>query len=75
MNDLQRSEWHKLIGVRVSIWKAGKFLRAGVVEITAASGATAWISADGVEARMMVEKDAGYELWTHHPQAQHRGPR
>ena len=59
MKDLQRSEWPRLIGVRVTIWKAGKFIRTGVVEIAAASGATAWIAADGVEAIQAVRQ--------HHP--------
>ncbi|MBT2538986.1 hypothetical protein [Arthrobacter sp. ISL-69] len=67
MSNLQQFEWHRLIGVRVSIWRASKYIRTGVVEIAAAPGATAWVAADGVEARMMVEKDSGYELWTPRP--------
>ena len=56
MNNPRRSEWHTLVGVRVDVWKGGKFLRTGVVEIAAASGTTAWIGADGIEARMMMKR-------------------
>lgn len=67
LNDPRRSEWHRLVGKRVTVWKGGKFLRIGVVEMAATSGTTAWIAADGIEARMMIEKDAGYEISTPHP--------
>ena len=55
-------EWQLLIGMLVEIQRHGTLLGIGLVDNATASGDVAWISADGINGRYMIEKTAGYEL-------------
>jgi len=55
-------EWHLLIGVLVEIRQHGLLLGIGLVDDATPSGGVAWIAADGVNGRSMIEKVGGYEL-------------
>jgi hypothetical protein len=56
-------EWHMLVGAAVEVRREGVFVRTGLVDDTTPSGDTAWIAADGIYHRIMIEKTAGYDLW------------
>lgn len=56
-------EWSLLVGAVVDVRREGIFVRTGFVEDTTPSGDTAWIAADGLDRRIMIEKSAGYNLW------------
>ncbi|MGO4591808.1 hypothetical protein [Paenarthrobacter sp. 2TAF44] len=56
-------EWNLLIGEVVDVWRGGLFFRTGLVDETTPSGDTAWIAADGIDHRIMIEKATGYDLW------------
>lgn len=56
-------EWSMLVGAVVDVRREGVFVRTGLVEDTTPSGDTAWIAADGLDRRIMIEKSAGYDLW------------
>jgi hypothetical protein len=56
-------EWSMLVGAVVAVRREGVFIRTGLVDGTTSSGDTAWIAADGIDPRIMIEKTAGYELW------------
>ncbi|MDQ0678610.1 hypothetical protein QFZ30_001992 [Arthrobacter pascens] len=55
-------EWQLLIGVLVEIRRHGLLLGIGVVDNATALGDIAWIAADGINGRTMIEKAGGYEL-------------
>lgn len=55
--------WHRLIGSLVEIRRHGQFIRTGILDNATSSGDIAWIAADGINSRTMIEKAAGYELW------------
>lgn len=65
-------EWQLLIGANVDIRREGVFVRAGVVEDVTPSGETAWIAANGIDRRTMIEKSVGYELWISAQELQRR---
>jgi hypothetical protein len=54
--------WHLLIGAEVEIRRYGRLLGTGVVDNATSSGDIAWIAADGINSRTMIEKSDGYEL-------------
>jgi hypothetical protein len=56
-------EWSMLVGAVVDVRREGVFVRTGFVEDATPSGDTAWIAADGLDRRIMIEKSAGYDLW------------
>ena len=56
-------EWSMLVGAVVDVRREGVFVRTGLVEDTTPSGDTAWIAADGIDHRIMIEKTAGYDIW------------
>ncbi|WP_143019158.1 hypothetical protein [Arthrobacter sp. ov407] len=56
-------EWSMLVGAVVDVRREGVFVRTGFVEDATPSGDTAWIAADGLDRRIMIEKSAGYVLW------------
>ena len=55
-------EWQLLIGMLVEVRRNGMLLGVGLVDNATASGDVAWIAADGINPRYMVEKAGGYEL-------------
>jgi hypothetical protein len=55
-------EWQLLIGELVEIRRHGLLLGIGLVDDATASGHIAWIAADGINSRNMIEKADGYEL-------------
>jgi len=55
-------EWHLLIGALVEIRQHGLLLGMGLVDDATPSGDVAWIAADGINGRSMIEKVGGYEL-------------
>lgn len=55
-------EWSMLVGAVVDVRREGVFVRTGLVDDTTPSGDTAWIAADGIDHRVMIEKTAGYHL-------------
>jgi hypothetical protein len=56
-------EWSMLVGAVVDVRRDGVFVRTGFVEDATPSGDMAWIAADGLDRRIMIEKSAGYVLW------------
>lgn len=65
-------EWSMLVGAVVDVRRGGVFVRTGFVEDATPSGNTAWIAADGLDRRIMIEKSAGYVLWVTAEQLQLR---
>lgn len=55
-------EWQLLIGVLVEIRRHRLLLGIGIVDNATPSGDFAWIAADGINSRYMIEKAGGYEL-------------
>lgn len=55
-------EWQLLIGVLVEIRRHGLLLGIGLVDNATPLGDVAWIAADGINGRHMIEKAGGYEL-------------
>lgn len=55
-------EWQLLIGELVEIRRHGLLLGIGLVDDATPSGHIAWIAADGINSRNMIEKADGYEL-------------
>ena len=55
-------DWQMLIGTEVEIRRGGKFLGTGFVDDATPSGDVAWIAADGINNRCMIDKAGGYEL-------------
>lgn len=55
-------DWHLLIGTVVEIRRYGLFLGTGLVDNATSSGNIAWIAAEGINSRTMIEKTGGYEL-------------
>lgn len=56
-------EWQLLIGTLVEIQRHGMLLGIGLVDNATPLGDVAWIAADGINGRYMIEKAGGYELW------------
>jgi hypothetical protein len=55
-------DWHLLIGTVVEIRRYGLSLGTGLVDNATSSGNIAWIAAEGINSRTMIEKTGGYEL-------------
>jgi hypothetical protein len=55
-------DWQQLIGALVEIRQHGLLLGIGLVDDATPSGGVAWIAADGINGRSMIEKAGGYEL-------------
>lgn len=55
-------EWQLLIGALVEIRRHGLLLGIGLVDDATPLGDIAWIAADGINGRFMIEKASGCEL-------------
>ncbi|MBT2533005.1 hypothetical protein J7E83_12920 [Arthrobacter sp. ISL-48] len=55
-------EWAKLTGVDVEIWQRNRMIRRGRVEMASSDSRLAWIMADGIETRTLVEKSQGHVI-------------
>jgi 2-oxoglutarate dehydrogenase complex dehydrogenase (E1) component-like enzyme len=55
-------EWAKLTGADVEIWQRNRTIRRGRVEMATSDSRMAWIMADGIETRTLVEKSQGHVI-------------
>ena len=55
-------DWHLLIGTVVEIRRYGLPVGTGLVDNATPAGNIAWIAAEGINSRTMIEKAGGYEL-------------
>jgi hypothetical protein len=55
-------DWQLLIGARVEIRRHGQLLGTGLVDDATPAGDIAWIAADGVNGRSLIEKAGGFDL-------------
>lgn len=61
-----RTNWSRLVGANVDVYRNGRFLRTGRVDMVTGDGEMAWIGQNGVDPRFMIDKAGGYELYLHH---------
>jgi hypothetical protein len=65
--DLERllkvDNWCHLPSTFVEVRRGGDVIRSGVVEAATADSTMLWLSRDGIEARTIIRKIDGYEVW------------
>ena len=57
-----RSDWAKLTGRTVEVWRMGEYILTGVVEQAAENDSVLWIAADGSRTRKLFAKLDGYQI-------------
>lgn len=57
-------DWQRTLGQDVEIRVNGKPVRTGTIEAVTPDNSVLWISADGVDARQMLARAEGYEVFT-----------
>ncbi len=55
--------WHTLLGALVQVRQDGKVVREGLVEDVMPDSSALWISADGLNGRVLIEAAEGHEVW------------
>jgi hypothetical protein len=55
-------EWARLTGADVEVWQRNRMIRRGRVEMANSDSSMAWIMADGIETRTLVEKSQGHVI-------------
>lgn len=56
-------DWCRLTSTVVDVHRNGHFIRSGRVEVVSADSRMLWLSPDGVESRVLIDKFDGYEIW------------
>jgi hypothetical protein len=56
-------EWARLPSATVEVRRHGAFVRAGLVDAATLDSRMLWLSPDGVEGRVLLDKLDGYEVW------------
>lgn len=59
---LQRS-WLPVVGQTVQVRYRGQIIREGTVDAVTPEGHILWLAADGPNARQMIERSEGHEIW------------
>lgn len=55
-------EWAALQGKDVEVWQLDRMIRRGRVEAASSDSRLAWIKADGIDTRTLVEKSRGHVI-------------
>lgn len=59
-------DWHRSLGQYVEVRLHGRPVRTGLVEAVMPDCSALWVAADGPDARQMLAKADGYEVFTHY---------
>ena len=62
MNFIRFDDWRSLRGAKVQIWRDGALQRTGIIEESTEDSAIAWVAADGLEPRRLLERACGFEF-------------
>lgn len=57
-------EWQRALNQYVEVQRNGRIVRDGIVEAVMPDGSILWLSAAGVDSRVMVEREDGTEIYT-----------
>jgi hypothetical protein len=58
-------DWQRALGQRVEIWKDGRFVRSGTVEVVMPDSTLLWLSAEGALPRQIMSREEGYSVFAH----------
>jgi hypothetical protein len=56
-------DWYRLPSATVEIRRYGVFIRNGTVESATPDSTMLWLSSEGVDSRVLLDKQDGYEVW------------
>lgn len=62
MKFIRFDDWRRLPGAKVEIWRHGVLQRVGVIEDSTEDSTIAWVQADALEPRRLLERSRGFEL-------------
>jgi hypothetical protein len=56
-------DWYRLPSTNVEIRRYGVFVRNGMIESATPDSRMLWLSSEGVDSRVLLDKQDGYEVW------------
>lgn len=56
-------DWYRLPSATVEVRRYGAFVRTGRVDAATTDSQMLWLSPEGVDARVLLDKQDGYEVW------------
>jgi hypothetical protein len=60
-------DWYRLHSATVEVRRYGAFVRIGLVDATTPDSRMLWLSPEGADSRVLLDKLDGYEVWLHQP--------
>lgn len=57
------SDWARLTGAPVEVWREGQLFREGTIDAATKDSRIVWLAQDGSRERVLINKADGYEIW------------
>jgi len=56
-------DWVRLVSATVEIRRFGAFVQTGLVDTVTPDSKMLWLSPNGMDSRVLIDKKDGYEVW------------